>query len=289
MKKINLLIATLILTGFAFMSSCTKDTNPPTINFKGGATYTSTDVTIDAGSSLTFGILAQPGGAKLQSLKVVATTDNTPLVLDEITISCDSFDQDLTYSCMDAGVTRMTFTITDKDNQTAEVSLTVTITAVDNISSYTETKLGSYANTTLGSSFASADGSVYMMADAKTNAAKVDWLYYYGGASNLATLAAPDDASAATVFNGVNGLQTWTVKNNTRFRAVTEGVVWDNILTADDIAAIATNTVDTKENLLQTGNILAFKTASDKLGIIKIGTIVTGSNGTITYDVKVQK
>jgi len=287
MKKINLLIATLVLSSIAFITSCTKDTNPPTINFKGGATYTSTDVSVDAGTTLTFGINAQSGSAKLQNLKIVATANNTPLTLVDTTFSSDTFNDDFSFQFPNAGETRMTFTITDKDNQTAEVSLTVTIEA--GVDAYTEKKLGSYGNNTVGSSFASADGSVYLMAEAKTNAAKVDWLYYYGGASNLATLAAPDDASAATVFTGTNGLENWTVKNPTRFRFVSEGAVWDAIITSADIAAIATNTLDTKENKLETGNILAFKTAAGKLGVIKIGTIVTGSNGTITYDVKVQK
>jgi hypothetical protein len=287
MKKINLLFATIILASLAFLSSCTKDTNPPTINFKGGASYTSSDVTIDEGTVLTFGITAQSGSAKLSGLKIVATHNNTPLTLVDTTFSSDSFSDDFPFQFVSVGETKLTFTITDKDGQTADLSLTVTTNAAANIISYTEKKLGSYANSTLGSSFASADGSVYLMADAKTNAAKVDWLYYYGVADH-ATLAAPDDATAATVFTGTNGLQNWSVKNATRFRLVSEGAVWDAILTPADIAAIAVNTTDTKENLIETGNILAFSTAAGKLGVIKIGAIVTGSNGTITYDVKVQ-
>ena len=40
---------------------------------------------------------------------------------------------------------------------------------------------------------------------------------------------------------------------------------------------------------LQTGNIVAFKTVNNKLGVIAIGAITTGAAGKITYTVKVQK
>lgn len=286
MKKINLLIATLILASLAIVTSCKKDKTPPTITFKGGTGYTSSDITIDQGATLTFGITAQSGSSKLQELKIVATSNNTPQTLLDSTFSADTFSNDFSIMFSSVGQSRLTFTITDKDGQTAEVALVVT--SVEAISTYTQKILGSYGNLTIGSSFASADGTVYKMADALTNASKIDWLYFYGN-SDLATLAAPDDADAATIFTGTNGLANWAVRNSTRFRLVSEGAVWDNILLSSDIAAIATGTTATSVMQLAVGDIVAFKTAGNKLGVLKVSDISGTSAGTITYDVKVQK
>jgi hypothetical protein len=287
MKKINLLISALIIAGFAFVTSCTKDSNPPTINFKGGATYTSSDVTIEAGTSLTFGITATSGSAKLTNFKITTTSGAAPV---DTTFSSDSFNEDYTFEFPEVGVNALTFTITDKDGQTAELSLTVTVNAAaSTINSYTEVLLGSYGSPT-GSSFASVDGTVYSMADAKANSAKVDWLYYYG-TGHQATLAAPDDALAATVFsNATTGLAQWATRNATRFTKITTAVVWADVQSATDIAGIAGTPASTDANELAVNNIVAFKTASNKLGLIKIIAITgTAGTSTIKYDVKVQK
>lgn len=287
MRKTTFILA-LLISGIAFISSCTKDTTPPTINFLGGAGYTSSDATIDAGSSVKIGITATSGTAKLASLEIEAVHNNTPVQLYDTTFSSDTYSRDFTFTVDEVGETKLIFTITDKDGETAEVFLTITANAVNNIVTYTEKILGSYDNSAYGSSFASVDGTVYKIADASANSAKIDWMYFYG-VSNQATIAAPDDADAATIFTGTNGLQNWTTKNATRFRKVTEGAVWDNITTSADIAALATNTTETKANQLLVGNIVAFKTVSNKLGLIKITDIETGGAGSIKYDVKVQQ
>ncbi len=290
MKKISLFFVVL-LAGASFLTSCTKDTTPPTINFLGGAGYTSSDATIVAGTDIKIGITAQSGSAKLETLEIVAIHSNTPVPVHTETIdasSSDSFSKDYTLTIDEIGETKLNFTITDKDGETATVSLTITATQVDDVTTYTQKILGSYDNSTYGSSFASADGTVYKMVDAKANSSKIDWLYFYG-VSNLATLASPDDVDAATIFDGTSGLQTWATLNGTRFNKVTAAVVWDNVTTAANIADIAINTTATKANQLQVGNIVAFKTVGNKLGLIKITEITGTGAGTITYDVKVQK
>ena len=289
MKKNILIVATLMLALITTFSSCKKDSTPPTIQFTAGSGYTSSDVTVPVSSTIKVGITAKSGSSKLTDFKIVANASTSPTTILDSTFSSDTFSRDFTITApAEAGTASLSFIVTDQDNQTAEVSFVITTTAKP-ISEYTQVMLGSYNNSAYGSSFASADGTVYMLADAKANASKVDWLYYYGSV-NAATLAAPADADAATVFNSAsNGLQTWPVLNATRFRAVTEGAVWDNILNAADIEAIAVNTNKTSVNQLSVGDILAFKTAAGKLGLIKIDAITTGAAGTITYTVKVQQ
>ncbi|MEI6750303.1 MAG: hypothetical protein ACOYMF_06610 [Bacteroidales bacterium] len=297
MRKIQLLAGLLLITGLGLFTSCKKDSTTedltPSINFIGGAGFVTGDVTKTVGELFYVGVNASANstsGKSLTNFKVVRTYDNTPLTWDT-TINTDNFNyQFQAYANALPGPERWTFTITDKDGQSKELTFEITtIGTASDIITYSDKILGSYDNATIGSSFASSTGAIYMMPDAKINATKIDWLYFYG-VTNLATLAAPDDAAAATLFNNAtNGLQTWSVLNATRFRLVTEGAVWDNITTAAQIAAIATGTTETKVNDLQTGNIVAFKTANNKLGVIAIGAITTGAAGTITYTVKVQK
>jgi hypothetical protein len=299
MRKIQLLANLLLITNIGLFTSCKKDSTEdltPTINFIGGADYVSSDVTLAPGADFLVGINASANtssNTKLASFKVVRTFANVPETVFETSSSINSG----TYTWSDnltakesAGTERWTFTITDKDGETSEVSFNITtVGTASTISTYTDIILGSYNNTSNGSSFASSTGNVYMIADAKANADKIDWLFY-NGVSNLATLAAPDDSDAGTIFNGTtNGLQTWSVLNPTRFRLVTEGAVWDNVLNATDIADIATNTTASFVKELAVGDILAFKTAANKLGLIKVSAITPGGAGSITYTVKVQK
>ena len=297
MKKIQLLAGLLLITGIGIFTSCKKDSTTedlsPSMNFVGGSGFISADANLAAGAVFQVGVNASANSTsktKLTNFKVVRTFNNIPYTVIDSTFSESNFNLQFTMVAYpEAGSERWTFTIKDKDGESMELAFVITtVGTASDITTFSDVVLGSYDNSTIGSSFASSTGVVYKIADAKTNAAKVDWLYYYG-VTNLSTLAAPDDVAAATIFNSAtNGLQTWSVRNATRFRLATEGAVWDNITTAADIAAIAINTTETFISQLEVGNIVVFKTAGNKLGILKIDGITAGKAGTITYTAKVQ-
>lgn len=295
MKKINVFLSIVLVTGAAFITSCndtTEGDTQPVINFVGGAGYISEDATLKAGELFQVGITAlsnTTSNAKLSNIRIVRTFNNVPFTVLDSTINTDSYQ--LTFETVaypEAGVERWTFTVTDKDGESSEIFFNITTTGGGAITTYTQKMLGSYDNSAYGSSFASADGTVYFIADAKANAAKVDWLYFYG-VSNGATIAAPDDAAAATIFNSAtNGLQTWSVRNNTRF-GLTSGITWGDVSDDALIVGAATGVSNSKANQLAVGNIVAFKTSAGKMGLIKVTDIVASGDGTITYDVKVQQ
>jgi hypothetical protein len=296
MRKIKLLAGLVLLTSIGFFTSCSKDSTEdlsPSISFIGGTGFTDGDVSLDAGELFKVGITAAANatsGKNLVKFKVVRTFDNIPVTVLDSTINTDNFSVQFTTTAVpEVGQERWTFTITDKDGELNELSFIVTTAATaGEINSYDDIILGSYDNATYGSSFASSTGTVYKIADAKLNSAKVDWVYFYG-VTNLATLAAPDNADAATIFTGANGLTNWATRNATRFSKVTSAIVWDNITNDSEITAVAGGASESKESQLQTGNILAFKTTSGKMGLIKIGVITSGAAGSIGYSVKVQK
>ena len=297
MKKLVYLFALLVVSGFFFVTSCTEDENgdvKPTINFKGGAGYVSQDITLDTDAEFTIGITAasnSSSGAKLSLLELTRVYNNATWFTWDTAIDVSYYSIDITMTSLNVeGTEKISLKVTDKDGQTNEISVNITTeSAAGPITAFDQKILGSYQSAT-GSSFASADGSIYSLAEAKANQAKVDWMYFYG-ASDLATIAAPNDAHAALVFNNAtNGLQTWTTKNATLFRIVTTTIDW-NAITDDTIIMqeAATAPDQTRIATLAAGNILLFKTVTGKYGMIKVNNIAVGADGTIDISVKVQQ
>jgi hypothetical protein len=302
MKKISYLFAILLLAGVTVMISCTKDENTnqdlkPTINFKGGAAYISTDATLDVLQEFLIGVTASNNvnsGKNLANLKVTRTFNNAIWFSWDTTFNEPYLDIDFSFLAITvAGTERIAFIVTDKDGQTNEVSLNITTQVVNGPINYygqiVPLVLGSYESST-GSSFASFDGSIYNLAEAKTNAARVDWLYFYGS-SNHATIAAPDDADAISVFNDpTNGISTWSVKNATRFKNITTAVDWNAVIDDGPILQLTQDGVtESKISQLAANDVLGFITVTGKHGLIKIGNIVVGAGGTIEISVKVQQ
>ena len=188
------------------------------------------------------------------------------------------------------GDERIEFKVTDNDGETAMIDLQITTQeAGSTIDSWTERILGSWNNPT-GSSFASINGNVYTLDQAFANQSLIDYMYWWG-ASTSATIGAPDDANAALVFNtGDYQLANWTTKNATRFKTtIVTSAAFNAIVDASEIIDIAIGADQTRIGALATGQVIAFITVTGKRGLIRVKSFVSGSDGTMTVDVKVEK
>jgi hypothetical protein len=300
MKTMRLLFSLGFISTVLLFNSCSKsdDTTPvdqtPTINFVGGPGYVSADATLEAGAPFSVGINAfanSSTSSKLVELTVTRVFNNVPVVEADTTFSSSNLHLIIHATANgEIGQEKWYYKVTDKNNQSKEISFTITTVATAGpINTFSMKILGAQGSTT-GSSFASIDGTVYTLANAKANAAKIDWLYFYG-ATNHSTIASPNDTDAASVFNDpTNGLATWTIKNNTLFKKVTDAITWDAI--TDDqviVAETATGVTNTKINSLAPNDILSFITAAGKKGMMKVESISGTTVGTITISVKVQQ
>ena len=147
MKNLSFLFAMLLVASMPFFTSCgtddgTTDVNP-TINFTGGAGFTSSDVTLQAGDPIKVGISAfsnTSSNAKLKTLKVVRTFNNNAFTaLDSTLNSTNAFNITLeSFAYPAAGVEKWTFTITDKDGAYSEISFNITTTAGGPINEYSQ-------------------------------------------------------------------------------------------------------------------------------------------------------
>ncbi|MGE0090245.1 MAG: hypothetical protein AB7S50_12315 [Bacteroidales bacterium] len=295
MKTIKLFFIGLAVLSLGLFTSCEDDevTTGPTIKFVTGTGVTTADATVAAYSEVKFSCLVEAGSSDLVSFDIkednVTIGDDYPINSDDDIFDKASFTANATVVIAGPGTYTYTFIATDEAGLT-DIK-TIVITAGTNINTYTDKIIGANQNTTLGSSFASIDGTIYKAADAATNSAKIDFVYYYG-ATNLATLAAPNNADAQTIFTAMSG---WTTINATKFGATTiTATAFDAIDSDTEIIAAADGLTDTDAKELLVGDVIAFVTAStsanaSKKGLIKVVAITPENTGTITIAVKVQK
>lgn len=273
------------MAAFAF-TSCSDDTTGtgPVITFLNNQT----EVTLSAGqtSYTVAGTVTSDAGLKeVKFFKVMG--DNETQDGQAVTSFSDKNNYQFQHEV--TGITqemKLKVTATDKDDITNSASFTIKIPAAPAIQTWTGKTLGAQESST-GSFFASVDGTVMTLNQATSNQAKADFAYYYGDV-NLATLAAPDDASLNGGTNNFTWCQSWTTKNQTRFDLTTLTAAEFDAATAATINALA-NPSSSKVTSLAQGKVIAFKTASGKKGLIKVASITTGASGAITLDVKVQQ
>jgi len=262
----------------------------------GSAGYISGDITVDVNSAIKFGITARATSGTVKRCYIYRTITGKPAqkVLDTtFTAAITVFATDINTTALGAaGTEKWDFTVTDSNGGSATVSVTITTTVPTTygpIFSYPTKVLGAQTSAT-GSSFASSNGTVYSLADAKINSALIDWVYFYG-ATNFATICAPNDADAAAVFNNAtNGVATWATRNATVFKTATGIGNWNSITNDSTILAQTSSGVTgSKVNNLATGYFLAFITATGKKGLIKVNSLTPDATGSIDIDVKVQQ
>lgn len=284
MKKINyfLLIGLIGLVGV--FTSCGEDPldleDEITITIGSGAV---TEAEVGDVISFDVSIVAD---AKIQELEIRKGTSTIETVTDFLNKTSDVYSFEYTVVEADAAQTlEFAFIVTDnKDNEEREDYVVTIAELAANISEYTAVIMGAHENTTYGSFLNAVDGVVYKVADAKSNQAKVDIVYYHG-ATNKATLAAPDDNGAAE-FNAYD-LDNWTTKNETRFTGKLT-VDYADVITSANIDSEVSSPSATKANELSVGDVVGFQTDGGKKGIVKVSEITSGTTGSITIEVKIQ-
>lgn len=282
MKKSSFLLFVLFMGAAAVFTSCQKDEvlNPePSINFKGGSSYTSTDVSITAGESITLGINASQNSetkAKLKTFTIVLTSNNTPTTLINETLESNQemvYSQDFVITFPNVGEVMLDARITDADGKFAEIGFKVTVTQAGvSVKKKTNVEFGSF-NDGIGSFYGTSSETIYKVPEAFANQSLVD-IIFFKGITNGNTIAAPDDADANTItdFN----LNTWTTKNKTRFITTTlTAAEFDAIGNVYQFPEFVEANASSKANNLSDGKVVYFKTQAGKRGYVKVVDLYT--------------
>lgn len=272
MNRLFLILTVAIATAF---TSCSKDDdiiNPePTLDFKGGANYTSTDVTINAGDEILVGFNAaynSETGEKLTNFKLVVTSNNVSQTLIDSTLKNETFSTDLNITFTEVVTARLEATVTDKAGRTAKVSFNITVEEAGvKVVKHTNVELGSW-NDAIGSFYAAKENTIFTVSEAFNNQAKVDFIFYKG-VQNMNTITAPDDADLLEIqtFN----IASWTTKNETRFvmtsltAAEFDAIGEYYVFPEFDQTKVAKKVVD-----LENGAVVHFRTQAGAYGLIKV-------------------
>ncbi len=150
-----------------------------------------------------------------------------------------------------------------------------------------------------GLSFLDAStGSTFTIDSATEVQNKVDMVYYFGSTSgDSTTIASPNAtvfANPITSDNPWEQLLAWTVKNDTKFKVITDSVTHtevDDALNDSLILKYANNLTSSSITKLELDDIVVFKTATGKKGIYVVESI-DGTNAlsrSVTIAVKIQK
>lgn len=293
---------TLLLAVMTFFTACKKNEDTPdqlfTFDLTTGNGYVSGDVTLATGEQFKVGLQAfARTDFTLTRLLVTRTWDNKPTDSFDTTLNLTALNYDFKEnSRVEVGVETWIFTITQSDGSTLIKSFNITTESiVGPIFTYDQRILGAQQSST-GGSFASTNGVVYNLADAKINAALVDWLYYFG-INSQATITSPDNSDAIKIFTdggtvenpGPNALVNWSVRNNTRFRTIIDTIDWDAIQDDTELINLAEGAIEPAALELMAGYYVAFITTEGKKGLIRINAINQEEDGTIDISVKVQQ
>ncbi len=301
MKRISyFLFALLFAVSAGFVSCSDDDVDPPTIKFlfSGSDNYDNSTNTLTLASGVTSYTL-QATITSEASLKSVSVSKKVGATTNQLTAFTSSLKSPYTLSYDVTGITEDCILIVKAINDGSESSLEMNVKvtsapAADAINTFVDKVLGSLSHTSsAGSSCASIDGTVYTIADAKTNSAKVDFIYF-NGTSNKKSLAAPNNSSVGTL-GGASSPSTWATKNATKL-GLLSGVTAAQFDASTDDALITSNvttaavSADIISNLAA-GNVVGFITAAGKKGLIKVISIDESSdaNQSIKISIKVQK
>jgi len=295
MKKVSVF---MIAAFVAASVSCSKDdSDPATIRFNN---VQNDRVTLPEGVTEYVVSASITSTANLKSVKVNRKVGSeTTQVIPPITSFPNKTSYDLTQPVTGISADCDITVIVDNG---VEYSRTLTIVytpkpeqpVAGEINTWADKVLGSLAHvSTAGSSCASIDGTVFSISDAKTNAAKIDFIYFNGSA-HPKSLAAPSNASVGTLGTG-NAPSTWATKNATKLGVLSgvtvaqfDGCNNDELITTHvTTAAVSADIVSN----LAANNVVGFITAGGKKGLIKVISIDTSSeaNNSIKISIKVQK
>lgn len=290
--RVFFLVAATVVAGL--MTSCSKDdTNPvPSIFFEGTAISNNQVTCGESTYSLKANLRASGkfqtvtmtvangsnfGSTQTQTLTGYSKNDTVYSVNSSIPITSD---------------TKVTISVTDKDNQTASETLTILL---PEISSYTAVLMGGASNSSYGSFFDASTGSVLTSSAANADPSKVDLIFTYSAQGSANLFAGPSDSQIASAFTAVN-ITSWTILNNTLFTTVSGTGLTSTTFSSLtypvlSTAVATTNATSTRVTNLAVGDIFGFITAANKKGVAQVKNIggTDASSRSITVDVKVAK
>lgn len=296
LKKIYSIIFLAIAVVVMVLTSCRRDDEPgipPTIELRIDSGYVHSDDTVAAGKTFTVGIIAHKGDANITNFMMNIANDSLYTYLDTGLNAEDVIISKTIIKGLGQKDT-WTFTVRAKDGAWASVSLNIfldTSSTFGPVITIPSVILGAQHCTANGSFYDVKNNTIYFLADAFNVQDSIEMLYFYDAVTSDAnTIASPNANIDTSVFNGTYGLPNWTVKNETRYLKTTlTAVDFDNFNNDSLLIATYNETLSKrKAKNLAVGDIYAFRTANNKLGLFEVLNVFGTDAGTVEIKIKMQ-
>jgi hypothetical protein len=131
MRKIKLIPAILLLAATTIFSSCKKDDKAPSIYFKTGASYITSDITVAPGTTITVGVVADEGTDPLHLIYSEVAYDGAnvdSLYARHYVENSAHAEHDFTFTVRNHnGNERWTFNVNDADGRLTEKEIRIIV------------------------------------------------------------------------------------------------------------------------------------------------------------------
>ncbi|MDY0103757.1 MAG: hypothetical protein RBS07_12555 [Lentimicrobium sp.] len=293
---------TLLLMTALFFVSCKQDEplQRASVILKTGVAYTSSNVEVQQGATISIGVIASGGDAALTYIRIerISGSDTTVQLDRGIYKERPGLDEDFSFPKGNAASETWRVLVMNADRDTATATLVVRKAPGFNfgpIHHYSDVVVGMQNNTT-SPSYLDADlGQVYdiVTVSGKINTVDMVAYFYYTSGLPSPSLACPGYTSVVGYYPVINN---WPEKNTTLFDYNTS----DNDLISVEAFDAATN-----DSLLITGynptkvsgnckyayagKVIPFKTQQGKYGLLKIVLADEHEEGTMLMEIKIQQ
>jgi hypothetical protein len=174
----------------------------------------------------------------------------------------------------------------------AVVSFVITSCNDDDEPEVKKATIGAQANAGIGGFYSVSENKVYTMNTASQNPGVIDILCFYEEANGNNIAIASPGTNISGIFTGANAPENWTTKNTTYFSETTLTVdQFDALAETDQLIINAYDTANDfrKAKDMKVNDIYAFKTQSEVYGLFKVTEVLQGTDGEVTFEVKVKK
>ncbi len=287
-KKIAKLFLLIIALSVIVYSCEPVAGGSPTLELLTDNKYVSDNDSVAPGDTVLIGLKCTWNGKDV--LERVIVSKNGPLLQ---TIELEAMDGKgvafgLKYEKSAEEKDSFSFELVDAASQITSLSIVLyKDTSLSDLREIKGIKLGTQENTTDKQLFSiSTYSTSYDTAQVNTVNSlqtKIDFVAAYDNQNNYYI------GSPASDFNGIYDFGAWEEPNTTEFVPFsnTDYELLNKTKIKDKFEA-ASDTLEIAKNLTQ-GSMFFFKTQSNKFGVIKVNSVNGGANGTINFDMKVQR
>jgi len=264
----------------------------PSLYFKSGASFTPEGSEVAFNDPMTFGLVADGGGANISMLKVTVESEAGNRTMLDSGTNIAVLDWTRVFSKGDGWNELWTFTVMNRDREQASISLRITKDSASSygaITSYPSIILGTQNNTAIRNFFDPVNGLIYFPSEVTAGLeGTIDIAGYYD-ASDSYTMFSPGCAESELYYPVFS---SWSVRNYTAWdiHTVVPPEAFDQA-TNDSLLVASYDEVYGKKKykFIAAGTVIPFKTASGKKGMVKVINTTGNETGTIELAIKIQK